>query len=306
MESVRILVVGSIVLDRVLRVAEFPRPGESVRGEVVGVFPGGKGANQAVCAARLGAITSFCGAIGPDPDGTEMILKLRSEQIDCTMVHSIERSATGTAGITLNDLGQNTIVVALGANMLFEPEQALKAAHQQLHHVLLLQGEIPLEASRAAAEASQGLVIFNPAPAIAPPLSMYPMIDVLTPNEVEAEYLVGYSIHDERTAEKAAKELLIRGCKSVVITLGAKGAYFRTEDDEGLVRAPMVPAVDTVGAGDCFNGALAFALAQKLELRQATRFAVHCASHSVQHVGAQTGMPYFDELEKEVRELIAI
>ena len=138
MESVRILVVGSIVLDRVLRVTDFPRPGESVRGEVVGVFPGGKGANQAVCAARLGAITSFCGAIGPDPDGTEMIMKLRSEQIDCTMVHSIERSATGTAGITLNDLGQNTIVVALGANMLFEPEQALKAAHQQLHHVLLL------------------------------------------------------------------------------------------------------------------------------------------------------------------------
>ncbi len=304
MESVRILVVGSIVLDRVLRVAEFPRPGESVRGEVVGVFPGGKGANQAVCAARLGAITSFCGAIGPDPDGAEMILKLRSEQIDCSMVHSIERSSTGTAGITLNDLGQNTIVVCLGANMLFEPEQALKAAHQQLHHVMLLQGEIPLEASRAAAEASQGLVIFNPAPAIAPPLSMYPMIDVLTPNEVEAEFLVGYPIYDEKTAERAAKELLMRGCKSVVITLGSKGAYFRAENDESLIRAPMVPAVDTVGAGDCFNGALAFALAQKLDLRHATRFAVQCASHSVQHVGAQTGMPYFDELEKEVRELI--
>jgi ribokinase len=134
---------------------------------------------------------------------------------------------------------------------------------------------------------------------------MYPLIDVLTPNEVEAEYLVGYPIHDERTAQKAAKELLIRGCKSVVITLGSKGAYFRSEDDEGLIRAPMVPAVDTVGAGDCFNGALAFALAHKLDLRHATRFAVHCASHSVQHVGAQTGMPYFDELEKEVRELIA-
>lgn len=304
MESVRILVVGSIVLDRVLRVADFPRPGESVRGEVVGVFPGGKGANQAVCAARLGAVTSFCGAIGPDPDGAEMILKLRSEQIDCSLVHSLQNSATGTAQITLNDLGQNTIVVALGANMMFEPDQALKAAHQQLHHVLLLQGEIPLEASRAAAEASQGLVIFNPAPAIAPPLSMYPLIDVLTPNEVEAEYLVGYPIYDEKTAEKAANELLVRGCRSVVITLGAKGAYFLSEDDQGLIRAPMVPAVDTVGAGDCFNGALAFALAQKLDLRHATRFAVQCASHSVQHVGAQTGMPYFDELDKEVRELI--
>jgi ribokinase len=305
MDNVRILVVGSIVLDRVLRVAEFPRPGESVRGEVVGVFPGGKGANQAVCAARLGASTSFCAAIGPDPDGTEMIMKLRSEQIDCSMVHSIERAATGTAGITLNDLGQNTIVVALGANMMFEPEQALKAAHQQLHHVLLLQGEIPLEASRAAAEASQGLVIFNPAPAIAPPLSMYPLIDVLTPNESEAEYLVGYPIHDEKTAEKAATELIVRGCKSVVITLGAKGAYFRAADDEGLIKAPTVSAVDTVGAGDCFNGALAFALAHKLDLRRATRFAVQCASYSVQHVGAQTGMPYFDELDSDIRALIS-
>jgi ribokinase len=134
---------------------------------------------------------------------------------------------------------------------------------------------------------------------------MYPLIDVLTPNESEAEYLVGYPIHDEKTAEKAAKELIVRGCKSVVITLGAKGAYFRAADDEGLIKAPTVSAVDTVGAGDCFNGALAFALAHKLDLRRATRFALQCASYSVQHVGAQTGMPYFDELGSDVRALIS-
>lgn len=303
MKTVRVLVVGSIVLDRVLRVEEFPEPGQSVRGTVVGVFPGGKGANQAVCAARLGAVTSFCGGIGSDPDGVEMTMKLRADEVDCSRVATYP-SATGTAGITLNDLGQNTIVVALGANMDVEPEQALKATHEVPHDVLLLQGEIPLEASRAAAEVSQGLVIFNPAPPIAPPLSMYPHIDVLTPNEHEASYLVGHQVHDENSAAKAAKEIRQRGCQSVVITLGAKGAYFQTHDDEGLIRAPLVPAVDTVGAGDCFNGALAYALGHGLELRQATKFAVGAASHSVQHVGAQTGMPYFYELDSELRMLI--
>lgn len=221
---------------------------------------------------------------------------MRAEGINCEHTQFDSKSPTGTALIALNAEGQNMIIACLGANMVFSPEFAYKVAHESLHHVLLLQAEIPLETVKAAAEASQGIVIFNPAPAISVPGSIYPLVDYLTPNEHEASHLVGYSVRTVADARKAADELLARGCRNVVITLGPMGAYYANEHESGHVSAPKVTVVDTVGAGDCFNGALAFALAHKAPLHDAVSFAVGCASISVTHLGAQSGLPYWDEL----------
>jgi ribokinase len=296
MDVVSILVVGSSVLDQVSRVDRFPTAGESVRGSDVQHFAGGKGANQAVTVARLGAQTMFCTCVGNDANGHEMIQTLRAEGIDCQHTEFLQSSPTGTALIALNAEGQNMIIVSLGANLAFSPEFAFKVAHENLHHVLLLQAEIPLETVRAAAEASQGIVVFNPAPSISLPGSLYTLIDYLTPNEHEAAHLVGFPVHTIDHARKAAEELLARGCRNVVITVGPLGAFYMNDRESGHVPAPKVTVVDTVGAGDCFNGSLAFALAHQTPLPQAVEFAVGCASISVTHLGAQSGLPYWDEL----------
>lgn len=306
MEPVSILVVGSSVLDQVSRVERFPIAGESVRGTDVQLFAGGKGANQAVTTARLGANTIFCTCVGNDANGHQMIQSLRSEDVNCDHVEFIQSHPTGTALIALNDEGQNMIIACLGANLHFSPEFAFKVAHENLHHVLLLQAEVPLETVRAAAEASQGVVIFNPAPAISLPGALYPLVDYLTPNEHEASHLVDFPVRNVDQARKAADELLARGCKNVVITLGPLGAYYKNGTESGHVKAPMVNVVDTVGAGDCFNGALAFAIAHKTPLHQAVQFAVGCASMSVTHLGAQSGLPYFDELPKSTTDYLLV
>lgn len=301
MEAVSILVVGSSVLDQVSRVEHFPGPGESVRGSDVQHFAGGKGANQAVTVARLGANTMFSSCVGNDANGHEMIQAMRREGIDCEQTEFVQTTPTGTALIALNAEGQNMIIACLGANMAFSPEFAFRVAHENLHHVLLLQAEIPLETVRAAAEASQGTVIFNPAPAISISGALYQLVDYLTPNEHEAAHLVGYPVRNVSDARKAAEELLARGCRNVVITIGPHGAYYANEQEAGHVPAPKVNVVDTVGAGDCFNGALAFAIAHKTPLHQAVQFAVGCASISVTHLGAQSGLPYWDELPNNLK-----
>lgn len=296
MDEVSILVVGSSVLDQVSRVERFPHPGESVRGSDVQHFAGGKGANQAVAVARLGAKTTFCSCVGNDANGHEMIQSMRAEGIDCQHTEFLQSTPTGTALIALNDEGQNMIIACLGANMKFSPDFAFKVAHENLHHVLLLQAEIPLETVRAAAEASQGIVVFNPAPSISVPASIYPLVDYLTPNEHEAAHLVDHPVNTIDDARRAAEELLARGCRNVVITVGPQGAYYMNENEAGHVKAPKVNVVDTVGAGDCFNGALAFAIAHNTPLHEAVNFAVGCASISVTYLGAQSGLPYWDAL----------
>ena len=297
-----ILVVGSSVLDQVSRVERFPVAGESVRGSDVQHFAGGKGANQAVTVARLGARTIFSSCVGNDANGHEMIQALRCEDIDCSHTEFVNGKATGTALIALNNEGQNMIIACLGANMAFSAEFAYKVAHENLHHVLLLQAEIPLETVKAAAEASQGIVIFNPAPSISIPAGIYPLVDYLTPNEHEAAHLVDHPVNSIADARKAAQELLARGCRNVVITMGSHGAYYANEKDSGHVTAPKVNVIDTVGAGDCFNGALAFAIAHQTPLHDAVKFAVGCASISVTHLGAQSGLPYWDELPASLKQ----
>ena len=331
MEAVSILVVGSSVLDQVSRVARFPVAGESVRGSDVQLFPGGKGANQAVAVARLGARTMFCTCVGSDANGRSMLSSLRSEGIDCENVEFIETHPTGTALIALNAEGQNMIIACLGANLHFSPEYAYKVVHENLHHVLLLQAEVPLETVQAAAESSQGVVVFNPAPSItvpeaklyfdmfgeknvvinpAPtitvPEAIYPLVDYLTPNEHEAAHLVEFPVRTFEDARNASEILLARGCSNVVITLGSLGAYYQNRSESGHVSAPAVDVVDTVGAGDCFNGAFAFAIAHQTPLLRAVEFAVGCASISVTHLGAQSGLPKYDDLPKEMREILMV
>jgi ribokinase len=296
MEAVSILVVGSSVLDQVSRVERFPVAGESVRGSDVQLFPGGKGANQAVAVARLGAKTMFCTCVGNDANGHQMIQSMKAEDINCDHIEYNRSHPTGTAMIALNEEGQNMIIACLGSNLFFSPEFAFKVAHQNLHHVLLLQAEVPLETVHAAAEASQGIVIFNPAPAISIPSQLYTSVDYLTPNEHEASHLVGFPVRSVYDARRAADEIMTRGCPNVVITLGSLGAYYQNATEAGHIKAPLVDVVDTVGAGDCFNGALAFAIAHQTPMQMAVKFAVTCASMSVSHLGAQSGLPYFDEL----------
>ena len=304
MEPVSILVVGSSVLDQVSRVERFPIAGESVRGTDVQLFAGGKGANQAVTTSRLGAKTTFCTCVGNDANGHHMIQSLRTEGINCEQIEFHPTSPTGTALIALNQEGQNMIIACLGANMQFSPEFAYKVTHENLHHVLLLQAEVPILTISAAAEASQGLVILNPAPAITLPASLFSQLDYLTPNEHEAAHLVGFPVKTASDSEKAADKLIALGCDNVVITLGSKGAYYKNRFESGHINAPKVDAVDTVGAGDCFNGALAFAIAQKSSFHNAVEFAVGCASISVTRLGAQTGLPYIDELPTSLIRLI--
>jgi ribokinase len=304
MGEIRILVVGSSVLDTVVRVEKFPNPGESVRASRVETFMGGKGSNQAVAAARLGAEVAFAGAVGNDSAGHELIQRLRSEMIDCQGVMVLDGESSGHAFITLNAAGQNTITVSLGANMAYQPESSFRVAHESLHHILLLQGEIPIETSKAAAEASQGLVIFNPAPPLVVPQSMYPLVDYITPNEHEAMALTSIPVGNLQSAYEAGEAFLDRGCRNVIITLGARGAVFLNTETRGFVEAPSVDVVDTVGAGDCFNGAFAVAIAHGASIENATRFAVECASISVTQLGATSGMPYVYELPETVREFL--
>ena len=304
MESVSILVLGSSVLDLVSRVERFPVAGESVRGSDIQMFVGGKGANQAVTVARLGARTMFCTCVGNDANGHHLIQSLRAEEINCDSVEFHPSAPTGTAMIALDAEGQNMIIACLGANLHFSPDFAFKVAHQNLHHVLLLQAEVPLETVLAAAEASQGLVIFNPAPAISIPSQLYTSVDYLTPNEHEASHLVGFQVRSVYDAQRAADEIMTRGCPNVVITLGSLGAYYQNASESGHIKAPRVEVVDTVGAGDCFNGALAFAIAHHSPMQLAVKFAVTCASMSVAHLGAQSGLPYFDELSERTKSYV--
>jgi ribokinase len=301
-----ILVVGSCVLDNVIRVDEFPRPGESVVAHQLNTFLGGKGCNQAVAAKRLGAKVHFAGALGNDGAGHEFLQRIKAEDIDVQHVRFFDEVPTGQAFISLNLMGQNMISVMLGANMHLLEDHGFNATVDTRHDVLLMQGEIPIETNFACASASQGLVIFNPAPACSIPPKMYEHLDYLTPNEHEAAFLVGEANFNVHRIFESTSALLDRGVQNVVITLGAMGAAFANSETKGMVYAPKVVAADTVGAGDCFNGALAFAVAHGADLESATRFAVECASISVQSLGAQTGLPYWYELSESIRSILQI
>ncbi len=294
------LVIGSSNTDMVVKTSRFPMPGETIIGGDFFTFPGGKGANQAVAAARLGARTTFICRTGDDLFGRQALEGFRNEGIDTSFCSVDPEAASGVALITINAEGQNEIVVAPGANNRLMPEHldAAKTAFINTEYVLF-QLEIPMVTVSHGIKICWDLgikAILNPAPAAPLDKNLYPKLYLITPNEKEAEMLTGITIDDLPSAEKAADRFLAWGTKQVIITLGAGGAYFKDGEQAFHIPAPVIKAVDTTAAGDIFNGALAVALSQGQSWKEAVGFAVKAASLSVSRLGAQASAPYLYEM----------
>ncbi len=297
-----VLVVGSANMDLVARVRRFPNPGETILCNDFAMYPGGKGANQAVCCAKLGARVDFIAKTGDDIFRERLIQSLSRHGVRTALISSDGSASTGVALILVEDGGQNEITVVSGTNMLLLPAdleghpRPFKEAR-----VALLQLEIPLETVMKALQLAKmggAITILNPAPARDLPLALLRFIDVLTPNETECEMLSGIRVVDEDSAEEAAVNLLRKGVKNVVVTMGDKGALRVNASGSRFFDALRVEAVDTTAAGDAFNGALAVSLGAGKTLDEAIGFANSVAAFSVTRKGAQTSMPTMDEFNE--------
>jgi ribokinase len=298
-----ILVIGSYNTDLVMRYARLPAPGETVLGGTFAQYHGGKGANQAVAAARLATAgqVRFVASVGDDEFGRQALTQLRAESVDTTGVRVAPGQPSGVALIHMaTATGENSISVAAGANAHLRPTDVDAAlADVAAGVVVVLQLEIPLPTVLHAARqaAARGLrVVLNPAPDQPLPTSLGADIYALIPNETEAEALTGVRVTDAATASVAAARLQAAGFHRVVLTLGAQGAYGSDGTGAALVAAPTVQAVDTTAAGDCFTGALAVALAEGLALPEAVAFACRAAALAVTRSGAQSSLPTQAEL----------
>ncbi|GGO09795.1 ribokinase [Saccharibacillus kuerlensis] len=303
----RIVVVGSLNMDIVTESERAPEQGETLLGTAMHLLPGGKGANQAVCAARLGAQVSMIGAVGTDGFGEEMTGALKREGIDTSRVLRREGTPSGAASIWLAG-GDNRIVVYPGANGSLSVEELAAPECVRLLQeadAVLIQLEIPLDAAeRAASIAREGgaIVVLNPAPAAALPDALLRSASVLTPNLGELAILTGESAGGEERLHEAAQKLAAASCGAVVTTLGEAGALVLEQQGQEPKVIPAVqagPVVDTTGAGDCFSAALAVALARGKGLPEAARYAACAAALAVTRLGAQDGMP----AEADVRRL---
>jgi ribokinase len=305
MNRARIIVVGSSNTDMIIQLARIPRPGETVLGGQFSTAAGGKGANQAVAAARAGGQVTFVARVGQDMFGDRALAGFVQDGIDVQFVGRDLDLPSGVAFIFVAEDGENCIAVAGGANANLA-ETDVRAAHAAIAEaeLLVMQLETPLETVEAAADiaAQNGTrVILNPAPAQPLPDSLLSQVSILTPNETEAELLTGIAVSDAATAEQSALRLLERGVETVVITLGSRGAYVASGEQRQLVSAFSVTPVDTVAAGDVFNGALAVALGEGQSLSKAVRFANAAAAISVTRPGAQPSAPARHEIQKLLR-----
>ena len=297
----RITVIGSTNTDMVIKTSKLPLPGETILGGDFLMNPGGKGANQAVAAARLNGNVTLIAKTGEDLFGLQTKKLFQSEKLNSDYLFSDPDSPSGIALITVDEHGENCIVVAPGANAQLTPADIDMARSAILEaEIVLMQLEIPLEtviyAAAIAFEAGKK-VILNPAPAQPLPDTLLKKLYLITPNETEAELLTGIPVSDLTTAEKAAIALLKKGVQTVVITLGNKGALLVTGTKSLLIPAFPVLPIDTTAAGDCFNGALAVAIAEGASLEKAIAFASKAASISVTRMGAQASAPYRNEID---------
>ena len=302
MKNSAIIVVGSSNTDMVVRTDHLPGPGETILGGEFFMNPGGKGANQAVAAARLGGTVIFITRVGDDIFGKKAVELFKQEGIDTAHVITDHQNPSGIALITVDKHGENCIVVASGANAALKSSDLQKLSQIiQEAAVVLVQLEIPLDTVEYVIEQASianKKIILNPAPARELPDKLLKKLSIITPNETEAEMLTGIRIRDFATAEMAAKKLRERGVQTVIITLGEQGALVLHEDKCSLSPSPKVKAVDTTAAGDVFNGALAVALSESKSVADAVRFACNAASISVTRLGAQSSAPYKNELIK--------
>lgn len=295
----KLLVVGSLNMDLVVNIARHPQIGETILGGKFSTFPGGKGANQAVAAARMGAAVTMIGRVGQDGFGDELRASADKDGIDIHYVTVDEREATGVALITVDALGQNTIVVASGANLALTPQDlhTAKTAFANAD-VMVTQLESPLETvSEALALAVQHnlRVVLNPAPAQLLSAELLSKVDYFIPNEREAMQVVG-----AETLESAIAQLLVMGVRNLIITLGEKGAMVVTADGRRQIPAYPVKAIDTVAAGDAFVGAFATGLAEGMNIEESIQLGNVAAAISVTRQGAQPSLP----MRKEINEFL--
>ena len=294
----KIVVVGSSNTDMVVKTPHLPAPGETVLGGEFVMAAGGKGANQAVAAARLGAEVTFVARVGQDVFGEQALAGFEREGLITEYVTADPTAASGVALIFVDATGENSIAVASGANACLSPHDVQQARQAiEAADVLLLQLETPVETVLAAARIAHQAgvrVILNPAPAPANPLpaELLACVDILTPNESELALLAGASAG----VEQAATQGLSQGVETVIVTLGAQGALIVTQDTRQTVPSFPVDAVDTTAAGDAFNGGLAVALAEGKVLAKAVRFANACGALATTRLGAQPSLPTRDEV----------
>ncbi|MDY7565322.1 ribokinase [Pseudomonas sp. RTC3] len=298
----KVVVVGSLNMDLVTRAERLPRAGETLAGDSFAIVPGGKGANQAVAAARLGASVAMIGCVGDDAYGEQLRAVLLVERIDCQAVTTVTGVSSGVALIVVDASSQNAIVIVAGGNGRLSPDiVAAFDAKLAEADVIICQLEVPMDTVAYALKRGRELgkiVILNPAPASAPlPADWYSLIDYLIPNESEAAALSGLPVDSLASAEAAATRLLAAGATKVIITLGAQGSLFADGQHVEHFPAPRVQAVDTTAAGDTFVGGFAAALAQGKSEVEAIRFGQIAGALSVTRAGAQPSIPTLNDVQ---------
>jgi len=297
----KIIVVGSSNTDMVIKTKHLPRPGETVIGGTFFMNPGGKGANQAVAIARLGGQVSFICKTGSDIFGHQSQQLFEEEGIDTSYVFSDSKNPSGVALITVDENAENCIVVASGANANLKPADLAKVEDAIAEaEIVLMQLEIPMSTVEYVAEIAyrkEKKVILNPAPAHSLSESLLRHLHIITPNETEAEIISGIKIEDMSSAKAAAAVIAGMGVRNVIITLGSKGALVYNTDTVEMIPALKVKAIDTTAAGDVFNGALTVALSEGRSLTEAVRFACKASAISVTRIGAQSSVPYRNEVD---------
>lgn len=292
----KVIVFGSINMDLVTKTPRLPIAGETLRGYEFFTAAGGKGANQAVAAARLGISTHLVGRLGNDDFGRQLLAGLQAAGVHTEGVLLDETTSSGVAVIAVDVRGENNIIIVSGANGCINQQDVdrLKDLLPEAS-ALLLQLEIPVAVVLQAAQAArqQGVpVILDPAPMSSDlPVELFGLIDIITPNEVEATELVGFPVNGQDSAVKAAEQLLQRGVATVIVKLGAQGVFCATAEERFFIPAFPVEAVDTVAAGDAFNGGLAAALSQGYCLREAVVWGMAAGALSVTKAGAQPSLP---------------
>jgi ribokinase len=301
-----IIVFGSINMDLVAKTPRLPVAGETLQGYEFFTAPGGKGANQTVAAARLGVPTQMVGRVGGDEFGRQLLVGLQAAGVQTDGVLVDEATSSGVAVITVDDAGENNIIIIAGANgRLNETDVERLSSRLPGAAALLMQFEIPMPVVQQAAQAAHSAgvpVILDPAPVRDVPTELYPLVDIITPNQLEASGLVGFPVDGQETAAKASAELRQRGVGTVIVKLGAQGVFCATAEETFFVPAFSVQAVDTVAAGDAFNGALAVALAEGRPMREAVVWGAAAGAISATKAGAQPSLPNRETFDAFLQE----
>lgn len=301
-----LVVLGSVNIDHILNVQDFPKPGQTVHGDQYQVAYGGKGANQAVAAGRSGANISFIACIGEDDIACRVKEQFIVDHINVDAVQQIPGESTGVALIFVNKSAENVIAINSGANKALTPEFVTQHKSKIINaSILLMQLESPLESVLLAAKIAkenQTKVILNPAPACFLPDELLSLIDVITPNETEAEVLTGVRIDNTEDAAKACEILHNKGIQTVLITMGSRGVWLSHNQQGQLIPAFVVHAIDTIGAGDTFNGAFMTALLEDKDIVDAIKFGNAAAAISVTRKGAQPSVPWRQEIDEFIQQ----